>query len=172
MIFDLSWLAGAAVAGALVAGSAAWTARGWLADSEMAERDRQAAAALRAETDRQAEIERVGRMARDRSLDHAHAQITAAHRAARGADATAGLLRQHVVALAADRAAGADPAPLGSGVAAGPAILVHTDVLDWLESAGREAAAALDLARIAGLACQAEYAAVRDARLGAGKMKP
>lgn len=153
-------LVGAAVAAAVLFG-AGWTLNGWRLGKAAAQREAQLTQAALDSTAAERETETLRRKARDRSFDNVHAETVAATRAATDADRTAEQLRQHIATLVAERQAGRDPAPLGSGAAAGPAILVHTDVLGWLEQAGREAAAALQRADIAGRQCAAEYNAVR-----------
>lgn len=152
---------GAAAVAAVVLFGAGWSVNGWRLGKAAAQREAQITQAALDSTAAEREKETLRRKARDRSLDNVHAETVAATRAATDADRTAERLRQHIATLAAERQAGRDPTPLGSSATAGPAILVHADVLGWLEQAGREAAAALQRADIAGRQCAAEYNAVR-----------
>lgn len=162
LVPGIPWIRIALAAAALAAAAAGgWTLEHWRLGAQISRIERDQAERVRQASEAARETERLGRMARDRSLDHAHQRLATAHAAARAADDTAGQLRQHIAALAAEYQAGGHPAPLGSGVSAGPAILVHTDVLGWLEARGREAAAALQAAHDAAVQCSAEYAIAR-----------
>jgi hypothetical protein len=152
------------------AAAAGWTLEHWRLGAKVARMERDAEQAARQASETARENERLGRMARDRSLDDAHRRLTTAHAAARSADDVAGQLRQHIAQLAAEYQAGGRPAPLGSGVAAGPAVLVHADVLGWLATYGREAAAAAQAAHDAAIQCGIEYGIARG--IGRGEMKP
>lgn len=167
----IPWVRIALAAAALAAAAAGgWTLEHWRLGAQLARMERDQAEAARQASEASREIEQLGRLARDRSLDDARRRLTTAHAAARAADDTAGQLRQHIAALAAEYQAGGHPAPLGSGVAAGPAILVHTDVLGWLEARGREAAADLQAAHDAAVQCGVEYSIARG--IGRGEVRP
>ena len=121
-----------------------------LADAERAYTELARAEELR----RQAAINEVTTNAQT-EIDRARADAAAAH-------AAADSLRDQAKRLAA--AAGktcGNPSPATAGKAAGSAGLVLADVLGRADDAAGELAAALDRSRIAGLACERAYDALK-----------
>lgn len=147
----------AAAAGLALSFAAGWSANGWRLGARLADLQRaHAEQAQRAQADARAEelrrvaahqeIANVASLARARADDDRRA-ADAAHRRLLDAARAAG-------------AAAADPGPAGGGAPTSGAGLVLADVLGSADDAAGELAAALDAARIAGLACERAYDAL------------
>lgn len=122
-----------------------------------------AALANTAAVDVEREIERISRAATTKEIDRAHNLASAARTDAGHADAVSRrLLDQFATIAASTSKTGPDTvAATGSSPTYGPG-LVLSDLLGRLEPRGRELAAALDQARIAGLACERIYDAMSE----------
>ena len=137
-----------------------WLVNGWRSDAALADLERRHAEAMAAaqlaarieEQRRQAAIEEVQRNARE--------QLEAVAADAAAADRTAAGLREHVERLS--RRPARCPATAGGGEAADPARVVLAELLIEVERRGRELAAEADRRRVAGLACEAAYQALRE----------
>lgn len=162
-----AWLAGFAVVLVIVVGSL------WLAydhgrviekaewDAKWATRDLSDSTARLAATDAERAKERAHQKAIDQVQQNAEQQIdTALTHAADAALAADGLRSQVNKLLAADRARRAACATAGSPAVENPGNLLAV-VLDKSVARNRELAAIADTARIAGLACEAAYGALR-----------
>ena len=173
-----SWVKYAAIA-ALLGGIYAtghhlgWKSRNDKANVEQAERDRATLAAERSA--RATELARViavegAANAADQRTIIANAGRAAAERAAAVHADTAGRLRRFATDISTSLAA-CNPAFASPGQAASAPTVVLANVLELMGrhadetgQRGREAAAALDAANIAGNACVSSYEAVRAAR--------
>jgi hypothetical protein len=126
-----------------------------------------AASAQRDSGDRQAEAqgERDAReeeqrraQAQEEARAHAHEQHQMADAGAAGADAAGQRLQHDAAQLAATVSCpGPDPAAVARGQAATRAAMVLSDLLARADDRAGELAKAYDRARIAGLACEANY---------------
>ncbi|MCF1487611.1 DUF2514 domain-containing protein [Pseudomonas sp. AA27] len=131
----------------------------------------EAASATRDSGDRLAEVlgERGARQEEQRRAAvheevraHAQEQRTIAEGAAAGADAAGQRLRVEAGKLAATVGCpGQDPAAAARSEAARRAAMVLSGLLDRSVETNRELAAAYDRARVAGLACEASYDALK-----------
>jgi len=93
---------------------------------------------------------------------NAYEQQATADAGAAGADAARQRLRDEVGKLAAAvSCAGPDPAAAARGEAARRAAMVLSDLLARSVDTNRDLAAAYDSARVAGLACEASYGALK-----------
>jgi hypothetical protein len=120
--------------------------------TEVSERDRRAALFVIQENQRrQTAVEEIRRDAQDK--------IAAVAADAAAADDTASRLRARVAQLS--RRPASCPGAASGGEAASETGMVLTDVFARLDQRAGELAAAYDRARIAGLACEAAYDAVR-----------
>ncbi|UVL17441.1 DUF2514 domain-containing protein [Pseudomonas sp. B21-023] len=127
----------------------------------------EAASAIRDSGDRLAEVlgERGARREEQRRAAaheevraHAQEQRTIAEGAATGADAAGQRLRNEAGKLAATvGCSGQDPAVASRGETARRAAMVLSDLLARADARAGELAAALDRARVAGLACEQAY---------------
>ena len=143
--------------------------RGVLADRDLA-KERAAfaqahsvAASAAQAAEAQARAEERRRTFRVMETSDAAQTAAAAARADRArADRAAGQLRDAYTAVAAalTSRAGQDSAPAAGGPPAGGAGLVLADVFGGVEGLLREAGAALDQSRVAGLACERSYDAL------------
>lgn len=169
----LRWVRAALVVVVLGAAAAAgWTVEHWRLGAQIARVQRDLEADARRDSEAARESERLGRVARDRSLDHAHAQAAAARRDAAGARRTADLLRDAAVRIAAARDAAGEPTAVAAGQDGPGPGLVRADVLRGLVAAaaadaaelgraGADMVSALALARVANEQCAAEHAIAR-----------
>lgn len=132
--------------------AAGWTVNGWRLDRLATQQLLAAEQAERAQEQEwaqaQQEVQREAQRALDlagldrRRADLGHQRMLDAARAAAGGEA------------------GSDPAASGGGQAAGPGCPVLADVLGEVDAAAGELAAALDVSRIAGQACQRAHDAL------------
>lgn len=165
---DVPWvrlgLAAAALAAAALGG---WYFEHLRLGVQIADMTREAETALREATETARETEKLGRLARDRSLDRAHSDLQAADRSAATAHAAAQQLRDSYIRLSAEPSATGSGALTAGQDAAGPG-LVPPDMrrgpvadvaasLAELAGAGADLVASLARARVANEQCQREH---------------
>lgn len=144
--------------GAVALFAAGWTVNGWRKDAayETERADLHQAVADAQQKAREEEQRRQKEV--DNVRADAQKQIDQAHADAADAGATAGQLRTQLARL---RAASGHTCTAGGSPATVDAIGVLIDVLEGVESTGREIAEYADRARIAGQACERAYDSLR-----------